>query len=72
MNYQVEHHLFPTMPRSKYPRLTRVLRSWCEERGIEYRVDSELDIIKRNLDMYKGIAEAPIDPDAPAAKPAAA
>lgn len=68
MNYQVEHHLFPTMPRSKYPALAPRLKAWCEARGIEYRVDDELDIIKRNLAMYKGIAQAPVDPAAPFAK----
>ncbi|KAG8469338.1 hypothetical protein KFE25_007856 [Diacronema lutheri] len=70
MNYQVEHHLFPTMPRSKYPRLAPLLRAWCEERGVAYRVDAELDILKRNLAMYKTIAQAPVDPAAPFAKAA--
>jgi fatty acid desaturase len=70
MNYQLEHHLFPTMPRSKYPRLAPLLREWCEARGVEYRVDDELAILVRNWQMYRAIAQAPVDPDAPFAKAA--
>lgn len=70
MNYQVEHHLFPTMPRNRYPALAPKLKAWCEARGVTYRVDGELDILKRNFAMYKAIAEAPVDPAAPFAKAA--
>lgn len=70
MNYQVEHHLFPTMPRSKYPALAPKLKAWCEARGVAYRVDDELDILKRNFNMYKQVAAAPVDPNAPFAKAA--
>jgi fatty acid desaturase len=37
LNYQIEHHLFPTMPRSNLPRARRIVRRFCAERGILYR-----------------------------------
>jgi fatty acid desaturase len=36
LNYQIEHHLFPTMPRNRLREAQRVVRSFCAERGIAY------------------------------------
>jgi fatty acid desaturase len=36
LNYQIEHHLFPSMPRPNLHRAQRVVRSYCEVRGIAY------------------------------------
>jgi fatty acid desaturase len=36
LNYQVEHHLFPSMPRPNLRRAQPIVRQFCEERGIEY------------------------------------
>lgn len=36
LNYQVEHHLFPTMPRVNLGRARLIVRPFCEERGLEY------------------------------------
>jgi fatty acid desaturase len=36
LNYQVEHHLFPTMPRVNLGRARLVVRPFCEDRGLEY------------------------------------
>jgi fatty acid desaturase len=36
LNYQVEHHLFPNMPRSSLRRAQPVVRDFCAERGICY------------------------------------
>jgi fatty acid desaturase len=65
MNYHIEHHLFPTMPSSKYAKLSPLLKQWCEARGIEYRVDDEIDVLRRNFALYKYVAEAPVDASAP-------
>jgi fatty acid desaturase len=40
LNYQIEHHLFPTMPRCNLPRAQGIVRSFCIERRIGYREDS--------------------------------
>jgi fatty acid desaturase len=37
MQYQLEHHLFPTMPRYKYRRLAPVVQQWAQENGLQYR-----------------------------------
>ncbi len=36
LNYQIEHHLFPTMPRNRLRRAQPVVRAFCAERGIVY------------------------------------
>ena len=58
MQYQLEHHLFPTMPRYRYPALVPKVKALCEAHGVEYRVDGELDIVKRNWDALREIAHA--------------
>jgi fatty acid desaturase len=36
LNYQVEHHLFPSMPRANLRRAHPIVRDFCAERGISY------------------------------------
>ena len=36
LNYQIEHHLFPTMPRNKLGEARKIVKPFCEERGISY------------------------------------
>ena len=36
LNYQVEHHLFPSMPRPSLRRAQPLVRTYCSERGIRY------------------------------------
>jgi fatty acid desaturase len=36
LNYQVEHHLFPTMPRVNFGRARAIVRPFCEGLGLEY------------------------------------
>ncbi|XP_012941605.1 fatty acid desaturase 2 [Aplysia californica] len=38
LNYQIEHHLFPTMPRHNLPKVAPLVRSVCEKHGISYQV----------------------------------
>eukprot|EP00045_Choanoeca_perplexa_P003029 m.28306 g.28306 ORF g.28306 m.28306 type:complete len:387 (+) comp11824_c0_seq1:105-1265(+) len=40
MQYQLEHHLFPTMPRYKYRLLTPTVRAWAKANNLEYKSDS--------------------------------
>merc|ERR1711865_974987 len=46
MQWQLEHHLFPTMPRYKYKALHPVLRQWSQEHGLDFRTSGELDILE--------------------------
>ncbi|PWU49547.1 delta fatty acid desaturase [Micromonospora globispora] len=36
LNYQVEHHLFPNMPRANLRRAQPIVRAYCAERGVPY------------------------------------
>ncbi|MGH2459579.1 MAG: acyl-CoA desaturase [Chloroflexota bacterium] len=40
LNYQIEHHLFPTMPRRNLPACREVVRSFCQETGLAYTEES--------------------------------
>ncbi|MFF0490040.1 fatty acid desaturase family protein [Nocardia sp. NPDC004068] len=37
LNYQIEHHLFPSMPRPNLPRAQTLVTRFCAEVGIPYR-----------------------------------
>jgi acyl-lipid Delta6-acetylenase / acyl-lipid (9-3)-desaturase len=60
MQYQLEHHLFPSMPRSKYPLLRDRLKKFAEDNNIKggYRESGEFEILKMNWELYKKVAEA--------------
>ncbi len=36
LNYQIEHHLFPSMPSASLPRCQPLVREFCAERGLPY------------------------------------
>jgi fatty acid desaturase len=36
LNYQIEHHLFPSMPRANLRRSQAVVRAFCEQRDLPY------------------------------------
>jgi fatty acid desaturase len=36
LNYQIEHHLFPSMPRPSLRRAQALVRACCEQHGIAY------------------------------------
>ena len=36
LNYQIEHHLFPTIPRNKLASVRPIVRRFCKERNISY------------------------------------
>lgn len=36
LNYQIEHHLFPSVPRNKMRKLQRIVKTFCHERSVSY------------------------------------
>lgn len=40
LNYQVEHHLFPSMPRANLAGVSKIVRSYCAEHQVPYTVAS--------------------------------
>lgn len=58
MQYQLEHHLFPFLPKYRYPRLRPLVARFCEENGLEFKNSGIVDIMKRNYDTMKQMAAA--------------
>ena len=60
MQYQLEHHLFPSMPRSKYPDLRPILMKFANENNVPggYRESGEFEILYMNWDLYRQVAQA--------------
>jgi len=76
MQWQLEHHLFPTMPRYRYPAVARELIAWSEEQkalgqgeGLDYRVTGEFQIVADNVALLKQLALAEPKPGNPSAEP---
>jgi len=69
MQYQLEHHLFPTMPRYKYPALMEAVENFGKENGLEYRITDEWTLLKMNIDIYKEVATLDAVPGAKASRP---
>lgn len=38
LNFQIEHHLFPTMPRHNLYKIAPMVKSLCEKHGVSYQV----------------------------------
>jgi acyl-lipid Delta6-acetylenase / acyl-lipid (9-3)-desaturase len=36
LNYQIEHHLFPTLPRHNLCKVAAAVRQLCEKHGLAY------------------------------------
>ena len=62
LNYQIEHHLFPTMPRSHLGAARLIVRDFCAARGLTYEEDSFVGswrIIFAELDRLGRLTEPP-------------
>jgi len=59
MDTQLEHHLFPTMPRYKYHALRPILKAWAAANGINYRSSPSTKIISDNFNLLKKVAAMP-------------
>ena len=64
LNYQVEHHLFPSMPRPNLRHLQPLVREFCAEKGIRYVETGLLDSYRQVL---RHLHDIPIRTPAPAA-----
>lgn len=53
MQYQLEHHLFPTMPRYYFPKLRPIIKAFAEKHGLPHKVSGVLEIISLNYDIIK-------------------
>ena len=42
LNFQIEHHLFPRLPHTHYPRIAPIVRRSCERHGVRYTAQPSL------------------------------
>jgi len=60
MQYQIEHHLFPSIPRSKLPALKPIMQKFAEDNNVQggYRESGEIEILRMNWETYRAAALA--------------
>ena len=59
MQWQLEHHLFPIMPRYKYKALHPLLREWAREHKLDFRTSGEWEIMVQNVNQLKAMGNLP-------------
>jgi fatty acid desaturase len=62
LNYQIEHHLFPSMPRTKLPACQNLVRRFCAEVGLSYAESGVIESYRsvlRELDAIGRGGSAP-------------
>lgn len=58
LNYQIEHHLFPTMPQFRGPKIKDRVKALAEKHNIPYHVFSYRDVLKKT---FQNMAEVSND-----------
>jgi fatty acid desaturase len=53
LNYQIEHHLFPNMPRPNLARAQGIVRAFCLDNNLGYREDSLIGSYRQTLDSLR-------------------
>jgi len=69
MQYQLEHHLFPAMPRYKYPALMPQVKKFAEENNMDLRITGEWELLKLNVENYRRVAALEAAPGAKGSRP---
>jgi fatty acid desaturase len=57
LNYQIEHHLFPSMPRPNLRRAQPLVRDFCRAHGVSYRETSVLGSYGQALSHLHSVSE---------------
>ncbi len=56
LNYQIEHHLFPSIPRNKMRPLQRIVKDFCKERSVSYHETSTVGSYKEITDFLHEVS----------------
>jgi fatty acid desaturase len=59
LNYQVEHHLFPSMPRPNLRRSQRLIHQFCREHGLPHTETSLIDSYAQTLRYLNAVGRHP-------------
>lgn len=54
LNYQIEHHLFPSLPLSQYQKMQPLVKEVCEKHNLPYRQESVFKRLRMTLDLMVG------------------
>jgi len=57
LNLQIEHHLFPTMPRHNLIKVKPIVEQFCKENNLMYQSLPFMDCMTEVLGKLKGVAE---------------
>jgi fatty acid desaturase len=60
LNYQIEHHLFPSMPRSNLRRAQPLVREFCRQRELPYCQTSLVDSYAQALRHLNTVGRLPV------------
>lgn len=58
MQYQMEHHLFPIMPRYYYPAVRPLINKFAAENGMQHHISGMVEIFRMNYDVMKKYSQA--------------
>ncbi len=56
LNYQVEHHLFPSMPRNNLKKAQKIVKAYCEEHSIAYYETSLIQSFREILNFLHQVS----------------
>ena len=56
LNMQIEHHLFPTMPRHSLPKMVAMVKQLCAKHGIVYEECGWIESTRRVLAHLSAIS----------------
>ena len=64
MNYQIEHHLFPTLNHAHYPEVSKIVQQTCKEFNIPYNIEGDwLSAIRSYGKFISIMADVPYNQD---------
>lgn len=58
LNYQIEHHLFPSMPQYRFPELSHRVKDFFESHGLPYLYSSYWRAMKDTIGNLEAVAHA--------------
>ena len=56
LNYQIEHHLFPTMPRNNLSKAKSIVKAFCQKHGINYHESGFFQSYKEILQHIRNVS----------------
>ncbi len=67
LNYQIEHHLFPSMPRANLRKAQPIVSAYCAEIGVSYLQSGLISSYQQALSYLNDVGQAAVKPVEPAA-----